>query len=316
MDVESIKSYLEPILGETLLFSGGEETIRLPLFLRRYQLLFVRLQGRAAVFAFVRADEQTPLEYLRYAEKLYEVLEKPVIFIFEYLATSKRNALISNRVPFIIPGRQFYFPPMLDLKEWAARPVVFEEFLSYPAQVIVLRELLFADVGKFFLKELAGLCGFSAMSISTAAAELCKRNLAAYSEEKRPKSILFHKHGKELWEETLPLMRSPVQKKCLNKLIPEKLPLSGVSALSRFSMLAPDGIRSCAANKAYLKSGPEFQEASSRDDAESILEIWHYAPVWGNENCVDKFSLYLSMKDAEDPRIEECLEEMLEKWEW
>ena len=29
MDIESIKSYLEPILGDALLFPGGEESIRL-----------------------------------------------------------------------------------------------------------------------------------------------------------------------------------------------------------------------------------------------------------------------------------------------
>ena len=61
---------------------------------------------------------------------------------------SKRNALIGNHVPFVIPGRQFYFPPMLDLKEWSAKPVVFGEFLSYSAQAVVLRELLFKDVAK------------------------------------------------------------------------------------------------------------------------------------------------------------------------
>ena len=316
MDIESIKSYLEPIFGEALLFPGGEESIRLPLFLRRHKLLFAKLQGVAVVFAFVRADEQTPLEYLRYAEKLYEALNKPVIFVFEHMEPSKRNALIGNHVPFVIPGRQFYFPPMLDLKEWSAKPVVFGEFLSYSAQAVVLRELLFKDVAKKSLKELAVLCDFSAMSISNAAAELCKRNLADYSEEKRPKRILFRNHGKELWKKALPLMRSPVQKMYLNKMIPENLPLSGISALSCFSMLAGDSIKSYAANKAYLKSGLGFQEASSRDDAESILEIWHYSPVVGDKNCIDKLSLYLSLKDSDDPRIEECLEEMMETVQW
>ena len=316
MDIESIKSYLEPILGDALLFPGGEESIRLPLFLRRHKLLFAKLQGIAVVFAFVKADEQTPLEYLRYAEKLYEALNKPVIFVFEHMEPSKRNALIGNHVPFVIPGRQFYFPPMLDLKEWSVKPVVFGEFLSYSAQAVVLRELLFKDVAKKSLKELAAVCDFSAMSISNAAAELCKRNLADYSEKKRPKRILFRNHGKELWEKALPLMRSPVQKMYLNKMIPENLPLSGISALSCFSMLAGDSIKSYAANKAYLKSGLGFQESSSRDDAESILEIWHYSPVVGDKNCIDKLSLYLSLKDSDDPRIEEGLEEMMETVQW
>lgn len=316
MDIDSIKSYLEPILGDALLFPGGEEAIRLPLFLRRHKLLFAELQGIAVIFAFVKADEQTPLEYLRYAEKIHDALYKPVIFVFEYMEPSKRNALISNRIPFIIPGRQFYFPPMLDLKEWSAKPLALGDFLSYSAQVVVLRELLFKDVAKKSLKELSELCGFSAMSISNAAAELCKRDLADYSEEKRPKKIIFRNHGRELWEKALPLMRSPVQKIYLNKNVPGNLPLSGISALSRFSMLAADPVKSYAANKAYLKHESEFQEASSRDDAGSILEVWHYSPVFGDEKSVDKLSLYLSLKDSDDPRIEECLEEMMENIQW
>ena len=316
MNIESIKSYLEPILGDTLLFPSGEEAIRLPLFLRRHKLLFAELQGIAVVFAFVKADEQTPLEYLRYAEKIHDALHKPVIFVFEYIEPSKRNALIYNCVPFIIPGRQFYFPPMLDLKEWSAKPLALRDFLSYSAQVVVLRELLFKDVEKNSLKELSKLCGFSAMSISNAAAELCKRDLADYSEEKRPKRILFNNHGKELWKKTLPLMRTPVQKIYLNKNVPGNLPLSGISALSCFSMLAPAPVKSYAANKAYLKQGSEFQEASFRDDAGSILEVWHYSPIFGDENSVDKLSLYLSLKDSDDPRIEECLEEMMENIQW
>ena len=316
MDIESIKKYLEPIFGDELLFPGGEESIHLPFFMRRHDLLFAQLQGITVVFAFVKADEQTPLEYLKYAKKLYEALDKPIIFVFEYIEPSKRNALIKNRVPFIIPGRQFYFPPMLDIKEWSVKPVVLEEFLSYSAQAVILRELLYKDVAEKSLKELAQLCNFSAMSMSNAAAELCKRNLADYSEIKRPKRILFKKHGKELWQETLPLMRTPIQKIYLNKMIPKNLPLSGISALSCYSMLAPNSIKSYAVNKTHMKLDFEFKEASSRDDAESILEIWHYSPFVGVKNYVDKFSLYLSLKDSSDPRIEECLEEMMATIQW
>jgi hypothetical protein len=60
-------------------------------------------------------------------------------------------------------------------------------------------------------------------------------------------------------------------------------------------MLAPNSIKSYAVNKTHMKLDFEFKEASSRDDAESILEIWHYSPFVGVKNYVDKFSLYLSL---------------------
>ena len=49
MDIESIKKYLEPIFGDELLFPGGEESIHLPLFMRRHDLLFAQLQGITVV---------------------------------------------------------------------------------------------------------------------------------------------------------------------------------------------------------------------------------------------------------------------------
>ena len=48
-----------------------------------------------------------------------------------------------------------------------------------------------------------------------------------------------------------------------------------------------------------------------------IIEIWKYSPLLLSETkVVDPLSLYLSMKDMEDERIQTSLEELLEKVEW
>jgi hypothetical protein len=46
----------------------------------------------------------------------------------------------------------------------------------------------------------------------------------------------------------------------------------------------------------------------------SQLELWRYNPqMLSTEETVDPFSLYLSLKDTEDERIESALAEMMEK---
>jgi hypothetical protein len=49
------------------------------------------------------------------------------------------------------------------------------------------------------------------------------------------------------------------------------------------------------------------------------IEVWKYPttmPFLSNKNVVDKLSLYLSMKDEPDARIEKELEIMIEEMKW
>ena len=47
------------------------------------------------------------------------------------------------------------------------------------------------------------------------------------------------------------------------------------------------------------------------------MQLWNYAPnLFARDDTVDKFSLYLSLKDNEDERIQSALEEMMESIEW
>ena len=47
------------------------------------------------------------------------------------------------------------------------------------------------------------------------------------------------------------------------------------------------------------------------------LEIWRYDPaMFATDGIVDPFSLYLSLKDSKDERIQIALEEMMEKLAW
>lgn len=126
----------------------------------------------------------------------------------------------------------------------------------------------------------------------------------------------FQLQGKELWEKALPLMRSPVRKKAYISSISENLPLSGISALSQLSMISPDPLPVYAIsftdkNRKYILS-----KVASEDIADCLLEVWQYKPLEMPENRVDPLSLYLSMKDEDDPRIQGCLQEMMENIKW
>ena len=61
----------------------------------------------------------------------------------------------------------------------------------------------------------------------------------------------------------------------------------------------------------------KLTELPDREGAAFELEIWHYDPdLFAKKGCVDPYSLYLSLKETEDERVEAALEELMEKIKW
>lgn len=57
--------------------------------------------------------------------------------------------------------------------------------------------------------------------------------------------------------------------------------------------------------------------SSERVDGSSEVQIWRYPPgMLTAEGTVDRLSLYLSLRDTKDERIEMALETMMEGIEW
>jgi hypothetical protein len=58
--------------------------------------------------------------------------------------------------------------------------------------------------------------------------------------------------------------------------------------------------------------------ATAADDPESQeVEVWSYNPeLLSGGQIVDRLSLYLSLKDNEDERVEAALEHMMEAVSW
>ena len=63
-----------------------------------------------------------------------------------------------------------------------------------------------------------------------------------------------------------------------------------------------------------LSSDPETLSRYSRAESGAIIQVWHYAPLqFGSEQTVDPYSLYLSLKDDPDARIQQALAQLSKK---
>lgn len=69
--------------------------------------------------------------------------------------------------------------------------------------------------------------------------------------------------------------------------------------------------------KTTLETISLFHEVP-QNHAVCCIQLWSYEPFPGNTNAaaVDPFSLYLSLKDGHDDRVQICLDEMMENVKW
>ena len=88
---------------------------------------------------------------------------------------------------------------------------------------------------------------------------------------------------------------------------------TGETALSERSMLSAPPTPVFAATGAALRDSAVFEQADSKDDARSVIQVWSYDPGVIGADGVDGYSLYLSLKDVNDPRVQGELEDMMEK---
>ncbi|RZB30109.1 MAG: hypothetical protein SRB1_02389 [Desulfobacteraceae bacterium Eth-SRB1] len=121
---------------------------------------------------------------------------------------------------------------------------------------------------------------------------------------------------------SLPHLKTPVRENIWLKTMIDELSVreAGLTALACYSMLTPPK------KQVYAASAKEWKAIKRKylhdiisypDEAGYELEIWSYSPgLFANGKIVDSFSLYLSLKDIKDERVESALEKMMEGIEW
>jgi len=91
--------------------------------------------------------------------------------------------------------------------------------------------------------------------------------------------------------------------------------LAGMSALSRRTMIADDRLPTYALPLAIFQDFLEKGACVDSRDAENAtarMEIWSYNPhLLSKDPIVDPLSLYLSLRDSADERVQQQLEQLI-----
>ena len=170
--------------------------------------------------------------------------------------------------------------------------------------------------------QLAEKLGYTRMTLTRAFDEIEAAGLADVCMEWRERVLRYEGGRKHLWEKSLELMRTPVSKR-IQVLTPcTNLPLipAGESALAGCSMLAQPP------NPVYAVSSDAWKAMQQTEDLRELkihepgfieIEIWKYPPeLFARAGTVDPLSLFLSLKDTTDERVEIALDGLMEKFPW
>ena len=324
---EEVVQYLSKVTGRGFrLRPLANTTQKLPLFIRHLYKLWEleRFGGRIVLAAPTTTENHTPGELAKHCDLLQRALGVPVALVLSDIASYNRNRLVRMRVPFIIPGRQLFLPSMLiDLNETRITPKPLRAGISAATQTVVLYRLLCGNINELTLAELAQKLGYSAMTLTKAAAELGALELADVATAGRKRHIYFHAAGLELWKMAEPHLKSPVKDShWVAGTAPRSatLFLAGVTALEKVSSLTGDSLPVMAQKTSHVRSLLDdgiLKECPDQDEADTCLQEWRYDPApFAEGKSVDRLSLYLALRETADERVRLALREMMEAVTW
>jgi len=316
--VKAVKTYLLDILGIKAPIATWRRGKELPFFLRDfYEFCEATLLKQPCVFIIVKHDEEATAGTLKKHLKEIQKKAKGICIFVQRTATSyNRKRYIEQRIPFIIPGNQMFLPELgIDLREHF-KPIKMEKQKFRPATQAVLIHVLVTQKSEGYTPtELSSVLGYTPMSMSRVFDELEKAKIGKVFRRGKERVFLCEDKMKDLWEQVRPYLRSPVKKRIWAR---GKRPKNqaGFSALAKRSMLAPSSVPVYAISFQDSKD-LDFSEFPDQEEAAFQFEIWHYDPnLFAKKGVVDPFSLYLSLHEMGDERVEAALEEMMGDLKW
>ncbi len=303
---------------------GGAESRPLPQYLNQQYALLKLTVGKRVFLGILIKDTENfrPAAFEKHLRKIM-INDTPFdgfCLIASELPGYTRRRLIERHIPFVIPGQQMYWPELgvAAQARKTARTVVKPDAFTPAAQAVLIHALNGNIKTPITPKDLAGQLGYACMSMTRALDEIEASGLGRVAREGRERRLDFGKDQRTLWQEALPYLRNPVRKTIRIKevhLPPDLKIKAGETALADRSMLAPPKEPVYALGRQnWKKLAESIEQIPVEDDGTCRIQLWRYDPALFMKNGqVDPFSLYLSLRDEEDERLEMALAEMMEK---
>lgn len=323
MEIEKIKKIFQAFHFEV---EVQNKTLDLPIvFQKRYEYAMLNLKEQS--FLLIKEKRSGSLEnFVKQAQVIGKQKNREVILVFSQLSDSNKKKLLQIGVSYLdfndnayIPQLGFLFSSMTNLSS-------LNKLLTPTEQRVLIALLLHNTEVVIDMEKISQVTTLAIPSLYRAFKSFKDRGWLTNKQQAyhffKPKHIIF--------DEALSFFRSPIKDvvtisdddfQKLNKEFVFKK--TYIQAISNLGMLADTNqFGDYALSKKVYKTIERKLEQNIFQGHR--LEIWEYAPipfvyerkVWSQDNnkmVVDPISLYLTLKDDEDPRVEEEVEILKQK---
>jgi len=311
MILEQVVVYIEENLGERVETESWPGEGELPLYLREtYDYRVTRIHGRDVLLMVVHTSTvPSPAVIAKQSGTIRERAGIEPVIVFQSLSAYNRKRLVERSVSFIVPGNQMYLAPLgIDFRE-RYRQTHPEVNTVQPATQYTIISILIGRVlgDEFTPSGLAETLGYSPMTLTRVFGELEALSFGHHVATGRTRRLRLHATDRQtLWATVLPHLISPVKRTETVRFRTEPdiaLPVSR-------GAVAIDGNW-----WRHMKDEHSVQEVPPTEETATTVEVWKYPPqLWGE--TVDPLSLYLSLRDSPDERVQSALERLLERFPW
>jgi len=306
--------YITDTLGVEVYIEQWGSVTKLPYYLiDRYDYKKVVITGIPCLFLTPKGELDTLTAIKKHITNVRKIDPLPIVLELDSITAWRRKSLIEARIPFIAPNCQIYLPFLgVALTERYTAVTQFNEILM-PSSQLLLFCYLYQNEENLYTNGMADKLELSAMQISRAVKQLKTLGLFALRKDGVRMVISGMENRRDLFEKAKPHLLNPVRRKYYVdiNMIPDKMPLAGLCALSELTMLNPPAVRTFAL---YGKiNGHAGTDMLIDNNTQAEVEVWRYAPTLLSDrtNIVDILSLITSIISIDDERVEQAAEEVL-----
>ena len=309
--------YLDKVLGIKVSYEDREFK-HLPNFIvTRYHLQMVSMDEQKAVFLYPKTELERIEVLKKHIARVQENENLPVVLVLKELSYRQKEYLIREKIPFVVEGKQIYFPFMaLYLQERCnAEKNTRKEIL--PSAQMLLLHFIYKGARELSTSQIAKELELTPTSISRASRQLEEMGLLHIRKIGVQRIIQSEDSPETLFQRAEEKLLNPIKRTVYipKEFVGKDLLESGYSALAKYSMLNAPNVK-CYAVESISQWNDVITNSLQSSQEQVAIEMWRYNPrKLSNGEVVDELSLALALRENTDERVEEAVKEMLnELW--
>lgn len=319
----AIEPYLKNNIDDQIKIKKWKDAHKIPIFLRSiYNFHTMKILGIDCILLEIIGQAPSIDLIKKHINRIEKITDKQIVLYYKAITRYRKKSLIEENISFVIEDGQMFLPFLgLHLKNKDSYEEKEIKTFTPSAQITYLY-FLYKKEMIVNATEFSKIFGWNLMTASRALNELYNAKLLTYvvggqtgrsKEYRRIADPDYFKKGSVF-------LSSPIKKIVYVKKPPKESYIAGLEALSKLSMINPPNCKVRAINDGYLNDKDlEIIKNTDiiKDENLVELQVWSYDPkLFIKNNIVDIASLYLTLKEENDERIEQALEEALRDQTW